>query len=325
MIRNGQPPMACGVVGFHVPLPGYELHAGDFQLIAANGLGWVEMDYAWRLIEPQPGILDFAYYDELTQAARACGLHILAKLGNGYNGSRATVPDWTVGLAPGDYLQALEGYGRAVVSRYAGSIAAWALENEANVAAMHTQLGWRVGAWPQDRVLAIWNTLGHLVRQLAPGAPILLSLADLGPMASTMGLPGIETWLAAVADSDLPYDQVGLQTYLCRFSKEQDCYQATTNQIRRLADLSGKPVTILETGLSTTDPHHDEQTQAAFMQRIVPAARKGGAWGLFIYEYLDNPLEPDHPERGFGLVRPDRTPKPAWQAYAEAIAALARP
>lgn len=163
--------MAYGVVAYHVPLPGYELHAADFACMAGNGLGWVEMDYAWRLIEPQPGVFDFSYYDAITQAARAHGLHILAKLGNGYNGNRATVPDWTVNLSPAAYLQALEGYGRAVLERYAHAIAAYALENEANIAAMHTRLGWRVGEWPQERVMAIWKSLGDLVRRFAPQSP----------------------------------------------------------------------------------------------------------------------------------------------------------
>jgi sugar phosphate isomerase/epimerase len=141
-------------------------------------------------------------------------------------------------------------------------------------------------------------------------------------MAAALGQEGIETWLAAAADAGVPYDHVGLQTYLCRFSGQQDCYQATMGQIQGIADLAGKPVTILEAGLTSTDPHHNEQSQAIFMQRIVQAARDGGARGLFVYEYLDNPNEPDHPERGFGLMRPDRTPKPAWQAYGAAIAAL---
>ena len=316
--------MACGVVAYHVPLPGYELHAADFQRMAGNGLSWVEMDYVWRLIEPQPGVFDFSYYDAITQAARANGLRILAKLGNGYNGNRTTVPDWTVDLDPAGYLQAMEGYIRAVLMRYGDAMAACALENEANIAAMHAQIGWRVGLWPQERVLAIWKVMGDLVRQLAPQTPILLSLSDLGPMAAALGHPGIETWLAAATAAGVPFDQVGLQTYLCRFFPDQDCYQATAAQVRQLADLAGKPVTILETGLTTTDPHHDEHSQAAFMERIVQAARDGGARGLFVYEYLDNPKEPDYPERGFGLVRPDRTPKPAWTAYGAAIAALLR-
>ena len=313
-------PFAYGLVAYHIPLPGYQLNDDDFARMAANGINWVEMDYAWNLIEPQPGVFDFSYYDKITKAARANGLHILAKLGNGYNGSRPTAPNWTYTLTPDAYLAAITAYARAVIVRYGDQIDGYALENEANIAAIHSLLGWRVGQWPQDRIVAIWKTLGDAVRLLDPDATIALSLS-----ATFFEQWTLSGWFAAARSAGVPYDMVGLQTYLCRFMRQPRCFDATAEQIRRVSALAGKPVVVLETGYTSADPGATEDKQARFIEGIVPAIREAGATGVFIYEYLENPNEPDATERGFGLVHPDRSPKPAWQSYGDVIRATTTP
>jgi len=44
-----------GLVAYHVPLSGYELNPADFQKMAANGIKWISVDFAWKRIEPTQG------------------------------------------------------------------------------------------------------------------------------------------------------------------------------------------------------------------------------------------------------------------------------
>lgn len=313
-----------GVVGHHIPTPGYHLQPEDFARMRNIGITWVEMDYAWRLIEPQPGQFDFSYYDQLTQAAKKAGLGIVAKLGKGFNEARPTVPDWTIPLDAQHYQAALERYAWAVTQRYAGHIDQYALENEGNLAVMpyRLALNQRSGRWPPRRVLGIWKTLGEVVRQADPDALLILSLAD----TSLLPIEGVLDWVRRAQRAHVPFDRVGLQSYVCSltaFFPKPACRALTTADIQQVRLGAGKEVVLLEVGYCPLfGVGYTPQRQADYLRSYIPLAIQGGAVGVFVYKYLASPDEPDSHDNDCALLNNDRTPKPAWFAYGDLIRSL---
>jgi hypothetical protein len=313
-----------GVVGYHIPTPGYRLQPEDFTRMRSIGITWVEMDYAWRLIEPQPGQFDFSYYDQLTQAAKKAGLGIMAKLGNGFNEARPTVPDWTIPLNAQAYQAALKHYAQAVTRRYAGRIDQYALENEGNLSAIPARLflHQRSGRWPPRRILGIWKTLGEVVREADPQAVIILSLAD----TSLSPINGVLSWVARAQKQGIPFDRVGLQSYVCSltaFFPKPACRALTAADIQQVRLGAGKEVVLLEVGYCPLQGvGYTPQRQADYLRSYIPLAIQGGASGVFVYKYIASPDEPDPHDNDCALLNNDRTPKPAWFAYGDIIRSL---
>lgn len=318
------PDFQWGVVGYHIPTPGYRLQPEDFTRMRSIGITWVEMDYSWRLIEPRPGQFDFSYYDQLTQDAKKAGLGIVAKLGNGFNEERSTVPDWTIPLNAQAYESALKHYAQTVTRRYAGQIDQYALENEGNLTTFPARLflNQRSGRWPPQRILGIWKTLGEVVREADPQAVIILSLAD----TSLSPVNGVLNWITRAQQAGVPFDRVGLQSYVCSltaFFPRPACRALTTADIQQVRLGAGKEVVLLEVGYCPLQgAGYTPQRQADYLRSYIPLAIQGGAVGVFVYKYLASPDEPDPHDNDCALVNNDRTPKPAWFAYGNLIESL---
>lgn len=308
------PSFQWGLTAYHIPFASYRLRPDDFSRIAANGIQWISIDLAWRDIEPQPGQFVFDYYDMVLSEAKRHDLHVLARLGNGYAGSRPAVPDWVIPLEDAFYVVALRRYADITLERYKGMIAEYAIENEGNLAAGQTLLpnGARSGRWPPQRVLSVWLTLSQAIRHADPGVPIVLSLSDAPPLAN---------WLHAAQHAGIDYDVVGLQSYVCNAIPFALCPQVMAYDINRAARLAHKPVVMLETGFCPSANYSDER-QADYVEMMAKALHKTKAQGVFFYEYLESPEEPSPAGRRCGLVRNDRTPKPAWDRYRQVISAL---
>lgn len=307
---------SLGVVAHHIPFPCYRLFPSDFAQMKDAGLSAIEVDLTWRLIEPEPDVFDFSFYDELVAQARAHGIKLLAKIGNGYNGSRPTVPDWLLSLSNEEYLLHLERYARRTALRYREDVLAFALENEANISHWHVGGGWRQGEWGEERVLSLWSTLAKAIGEAAPGVERVLSLA------------AVEDWprWVLMAQERLLFEALGLQIYPCIAGPEPERALEAKEAFAQALALC-PALWVLETGYHTFG--RTEEDQARFVEIMARCARDSGAKGVFFYEYLDGPEEPDLPipdfgqERCFGLVRNmgdegSHVPKPAWEALCRA-------
>jgi len=312
------PNFMWGLTAYHVPLPGYELYPEDLQKMAANGIKWISVDFAWKRIEPVRGAqYDFSYFDMLTQEAAKNGIQIVGKLANGYNTPmRAVSPEWTAFLSADDYLAEMDKYARAVVSRYGNTVHYWALENELNIDFFHVMLGWRAHTWsPQVKDKIVW-TLNQAVHDSAPDAKTILTV-------STTLLPTFGNYIQRVSQQ-VNYDMVGMFDY--------PIYELNTNQdsldnglCGRVATVEqtsgGKPALIMESGYQTSNSRRTPQAQAGYVTAVTKSALHAGVGGVFFYEYLDNPQEFLPREQHFGLLQADRTPKPAWTDYGNLIKA----
>ena len=307
-------PFQWGLTAYHIPFASYRLYPDDFARIAANGIQWISIDLAWRDIEPEPGRFMFDYYDMVFHEARRQGLHVLARIGNGYGGNRPAVPDWALTLDDAYYVAALRRYADVTLERYRGLIDEYAIENEGNLAAGQTLApgGARSGRWPPLRVLSVWLTLSQAIRHADPGVPIVLSMSDAPPLAN---------WLKAARRAGIDYDVIGLQSYVCNAIPFSLCPRVMAYDIKRATRLARKPAVMLETGFCPPMIYSD-QRQADYVEMMAKALHGTEAQGVFFYEYLESPEEPNPPGRHCGLLHNDRTPKPAWERYREVIEAL---
>lgn len=300
-----------GIVAYHNPLESYKLNAEDFVRMAENGIGWISVDFAWRDIEQERGSYDFSYYDFVVEEAQRNGLQIVAKVGNGYNGNRPVVPDWTNELGEDEYNVALSAYAEAVAGRYRDVLEYYALENEANVAENHVQNGWRVGDWSEAKVARILKTLEQSIRAKDPEAKLVLSV-------STCNAGDWVGWIERRA-GEIGFDVIGPQAYPCIISSNPDKAYDIANDVDSVRSF-GREVMFLETGYHTY--FRSESNQAQYVENACRAAKEAGASGIFFYEYLENSEEPSGSERRFGLLHEDREPKPAWERYGSVISEL---
>jgi len=217
-----------GVVAHHIPFPSYTLYPEDFDRFASIGLDAIALDICWRLVEPQPKQWDFRYYDFIFAQAREHNLQVLAKIGNGYNGNRPTVADWTKALSIDEYNARLAHYSAKIAQRYGKDVFAFALENEANIAAMHIQGGWREGNWPKERVMSIWQTLAHTLAKEAPDIETILTLA---------AVDNWEDWAKEAMDN-FAFDAIGLQIYPCGTDPDPDKVADAKKDLQKAAALA---------------------------------------------------------------------------------------
>lgn len=306
MVAPSAAELRFGLVAYHVPFDSYKLMEEDFDRIAENGIAWISVDFAWRDIERERGVYNFSYFDFVVENAEKNGLSILAKIGNGYNGVRPVVPEWTKGLSNEEYNEALGAYAEAVAERYGERIEYYAIENEPNVANMHRLSGWRIGDWSEDRIVSILKTLEHSIRKGDKDCRIVLSVSVA---------PGWTEWIEDVSE-EVNFDVIGLQPYPCIIFPDPDNAFNIIPDIEK-AESFGKEVMVIETGYHTFE--RSEEAQAQYIENICIAAMQAGATGVFFYEYLDNSEEFPEQEKHFGLLKENRETKLAWDRYGEII------
>jgi len=290
-----------GMVAYHIPLESYRIGADDLDRMAEAGAEWIAVDFAWRDVEWDRGTFDFSYYDSLVSEAGKRGIGIFARIGNGYNGTRSTVPKWTEGLSREEYDLCIRNYVYAVSSRYASDIDYYAIENEPNNALLHVLSGWRTAPLSEREMLSTIASIAGGVREGDESATIALSISLS---------PGYLEWIER-AEGSVDFDMIALNGY-----KSPAVLAREIEKLRAL----GYRVVLLEAGLSTLQ--RSEEEQAEFVSSTIVAAYNAGAEGVFIYQYKDNEEEPNAKERFFGLVRPDGTGKRALTEYSVARDAI---
>jgi polysaccharide biosynthesis protein PslG len=311
-------------VNAHAPA-GAELVLG-FDRVREAGIGWVRIDFVWALIETSQGHFDWSVYDAIVDAAEARGISVLGIL--------AYTPGWATDGAP------LSGPPRNVADwedfcyraafRYRGRVTHWELWNEPNQPAF----------WGGTRQQYIdWI--------LVPGADAVHA-ADSRARAGGPALAHLESakwydWLLEVLqrgggkldfathhlyDSDGPADMAEKLEAETPFGGNPDLWDLWTPSVKEvLAEAHwGKPLWLDETGWASKKI--DETKQAAHLAGLLDDWTSGDparAWlaKIFVYELRDGAPEID--PNGFGLLRADGSPKPAYGAYRDFIAAHTAP
>lgn len=289
----------------------------DLDDIERSGARWVRADLAWSSIEERRGHRSWSDVDRLVRESRARGLSVLGLL--------AYTPAWArpgcaTDKCPPDDPQDFASFARAAAERYdADDVAAWEVWNEPNIPEFWSPR-------PDiDRYARLLDVTVSALRAARPRA-IVVS-AGLAPAAS-------ETSGGQVAPVDVigrlyelgvaqRVDAIGIHPY----AGTDLPLDAPEKEFARLPALhrvllehgaAGTPMWITEYGVSTDQT--STRRQAAALQQALRRL-EDGQWPwlqvLFVYRLRDA-------EDGYGVLREDRTPKPAWSVVRAAAAGRLR-
>ncbi len=278
---------------------------GELELLAASGVRWVRMDFAWSGTERERGRYDFSAYERLLAALDRHRLRALFILDYGnrlYDGGRSP--------ASPEARAAFARWAAAAVAAFRGRGVLWEFWNEPN----HPQF-WKPAPAVRDYA-ALAREAARAIREAAPGE--LLS----GPATSTIDLPFLEECFKAgvLEDWDAvtvhPYRQSGPETAASEYAA-----------LRRLMALHaprgrGLPVISGEWGYSAAWKKFDEAKQGRHLARQWLVNLSNGIPVSIWYDWRDDGTDPAEAEHHFGMVShayragedPVFAPKPAYRA-----------
>lgn len=316
--------------------------------VVALGATWVRMDLSWSGLQPAgPDGWSWAPYDAAVAAARARGLEVQLILD--YTPRWAQEPSCTAGeFCPPADPAAYARYAAAVAERYAPwGVTSFEVWNEPNLPFFWTDpdpLAYRAVLLAATRAILevspqaqVW--FGGLAYQ--PTRAGLHSPSDFVRRACQGG--GCEA-LAGVAyhPYTFPYLPSSRTAWLTPWEHVFRDGADSRSLVGVLDDLGLQHLrlSLNESGAPTGGPgraadsaahwvpgvttHVTERLQAAIVaDGVRTAATQPRVAHLFVYTDRDQGVRTD-PSTWFGLRRPDGTEKPAYAAFARAVAALPR-
>jgi hypothetical protein len=154
------------------------------------GFGWVRVQLQWQELEPSPGNYNTAPYDTIIAAAANGGANVLVSV--------VKSPEWAAPSRPGGLPQNTAAFGRTMrflAARYSGSVQAWEIWNEQNLAG---EAGGYVEVAPYVATLQA----GYgAVKAVNPGAIVVFGgLTPTGANDPTVAINDVE-YLRAFYDS----------------------------------------------------------------------------------------------------------------------------
>ncbi len=303
---------------------------------------WVRADLSWADIQPSsPQDYLWERFDRVVTAARSRGLDVLPVIG--YTPAWARDPGCDTFVCPphdsGDFAR----FASAAAKRYSAmGVHAWEIWNEENIPIFWTNPD------PQ-RYASLLRATTSAIRKQDSGATVLLGgmaatdtadgwidprsfLDDVCTDGGCKGLTGV-----AYHPYTFPYlasDPVSLTTSWNRIENTPvslrsvlDAHGYTKVKIwaTEYGAPTGGPGTVYDGTVTATTDHVTEDRQAQIAtDGVETAAASPNVVALFWYTDKDDPNYTTN-VRYFGLRRDDGSQKPAWQAFAQAAAAVPNP
>ncbi|MBM4156109.1 MAG: hypothetical protein FJ221_13960 [Lentisphaerae bacterium] len=310
-----QPPAAPAPapepVGVAIPHGhGYNIHftdpkPGEMEMIAASGVKWVRMDFAWGGTERKAGEYDFSAYDRLMTSLDKHGIRALFIL----DYANKLYDD---GMAPRTDAgrTAFAKWAAAAATHFKGRGILWEMWNEPNI-----------GFWkPEPNVtnyVALALAVGKALRAAAPDE------AYCGPGTSRIDLPFLEEcfrgglleyWSSVTVH---PYrHQSGPETVVPEYGRLRDLIVKHAPKGKAIPIVSG------EWGFSAAWNGFDAASQGAMLPRQWLVNAACGIPLSIWYDWHDDGRDPKEAEHNFGTVSnalhagrtPIYDPKPAYLA-----------
>lgn len=285
------------------------------ELAAQADINWVRLGIYWEDVATERGQYDFAADDVLVASTRANHLSVLAILAYSTTWSTSAPADSPLNLThypPRDYGEWAD-YVARVVSRYKDDIHYWEVWNEPDLAEF-----WNGTPAQYASLLALTSIT---IKQIDPTANVVLggqAFIDLPDHAAGDFLAQI------LADPDYPaaasFDIAALHYYQPpdQASRWYERFRSTLSAF----GVGDRPIWITEAGLpgwaTSPNDHPDAgfEAQAAWLDGTLPSLVELGASRVFWFQLDENPYAPS----GFGLLGPDLTPRPAYEALQTLVA-----
>jgi hypothetical protein len=309
----------------------------------ALGAGWIRTDLSWADIQStSPTLFDWSGFDRVVSAAVARHLQVLPTL--------AFTPGWarlpgcnSMKCAPANPDQ-FASFASQAVARYAPlGVHTWEIWNEPNLYTF-----WRPVPDPAEYV--------RLLRATAPAMraadpTVTLISGGLAPAATTRITRAPVDFLASFCQDGggRLVDAIGYHPFSFPVPPSYpaswnawDQIAGTNPNVEGVLSSCGLPTTKLwlteygaPTGgpglaatssnyqTATSEDHVSEEFQATMATQAIQLAQSSpSVAALFWYSYKDLGTDQQNREDFFGLVRADGTPKPAYAAFRNEVAAV---
>jgi hypothetical protein len=291
----------------------------DLDLMASTGARWLRVGIGWGHVESSPGVYDWAPTDRLVLGARRRGLSMVAVV--------ASAPGWDSAPGchqfecapadPGPFAEFL----RVAAQRYAPlGVRDWEIWNEPN----HVQF------WgPRPDPVAYTELLRRASLALAAVDPGLTVITGgLSPAPNRDGEIAPLTFLRRVYElgGGSYFDAVAHHPY--QFPSPPTAPSDTnaflqTEQIHELMDKFGdgaKKIWGTEVGAPTRGSQSvSEADQAAWLDQYYGTWNRWSFTGPLLWYTARDKGRANNIDDSFGLVRANRTRKPAFAAFEEMI------
>lgn len=311
--------------GVNAHAPGGEDLKRLLDLAQEARIGWIRIDFIWGWIEPAKGTRDYRLYDDIVREARSRGIEVYASLG----GTPAWASDGPLGIGVPRDVADWRAFVFESAKRYRGRVKAWGVWNEPNLGDF----------WAGSRtqyVDVLLRPAAEEIRRADPDA--LVCAPDLAHLKS--GGADWYEWLLDVlrrAGGEIDvvthhvYDRDGHGDVTRKldasttFGGNPDYWDLVPPSVREVLReaRASQPVWLTETGWASDQV--GEANQSRFLVGLysdwfgkageLPWVRK-----IFAYELVDDGSEG---VARWGLLRPDRSPKPAYSAFATFTSAYA--
>lgn len=300
---------------------GYTWSSGDpadsrreITAVAGTSASWVRLPLDWALVETGAGQYDWAYFDNLTNVARANDLRILGLIFNTPLRARTDGPELLFPSSPPRDASDLAGFAAEAANRYEGRIDAWEIWNEPNLP--------QFMGYVDDKAVQYAGMLKAAypaIKAANPRATVIA--AGLSPLSGPDSPPGfLEQMYAAGAKGF--FDAAAAHPYVFPGGLAADSNNGWSD-VLRMHDMmvgsgdGGKKIWLTEMGASTSDVPGDGVSQQEQAKQIVDVLGAAAAldWSgpAFIHAVrdLDTANRTDR-EANFGaLLTSDWKPKVA--------------
>jgi polysaccharide biosynthesis protein PslG len=290
------------------------------ELASQAHIDWVRLGLYWQDVEPNPGQFDFQADDAVIASTRANHLNVLAILAYSTPWNTTAPADPPINpthYPPRDYGD-WANYVATVVTRYKADVHYWEVWNEPDLTEF-----WNGTPAQYAALLAITSST---IRQIDPTATVVLG----GQAFVDMPGHGASDFLTQIlGDADHPaaanFDIAAFHFYLRPDQAPQD-FAAFKTALTQFG-ITNRPIWITEAGLPNWaiatggNPDSGFAAQARWLDQTLPSLVDLGASRVFWFQLDENPYAPS----GFGLLGPDLSPRPAYEALQGLVAASQLP
>ncbi len=307
------------------------------------GAGWIRVDLAWDDIQPtSPTAFNWSAFDRIVVAAGARHLQVLPILA--YTPSWARLPGCTLDKCPPAIPDRFASFASQAVARYAPmGVHTWEIWNEPNLSTF-----WMPVPDPAGYVKLLRATVPAM-RAVDP--TVTLISGGLAPASTTRVTQAPVDFLSSFCQDGggRLVDAIGYHPFSFPVPPGYNAtwnawnqIDGTTPNVEGVLNSCGVPTPKLwltEYGAPTGGPgmtataanfqtassedHVSEALQATMATQAVQLSESSPSIAaLFWYSYKDLGTDQTNREDFFGLVRADWTPKPAYTAFRNAVAAL---
>lgn len=291
---------------------GINVHQVDNEVLRKvkdAGIKWIRVGASWAGTEPARGLYDWTQLDRITAYADSNDLSVLLVV--------AYTPGWANnnrGIKyPADNVADWENFVRIIVNRYKDRVKYWNLWNEPNSEDFF-------GEGKDVFVDQVFLPAARVVRDADPAAFIVgPELAHL-----TSGNSEWYFWMKYILEqagdyidivSHHIYKNEGVY-YIYELLEAGETLIPSVQEIIRDTGHQSKQFWITETGWDTANFSEDVQAER-YLQMLQERREKLYPHKIFFYEIIDDPAPGISP---WGILRSDRSEKPAYVTYKDYIA-----